>query len=46
MQNDNAHILVEDVTIAYGDFVVQQNLGFTVERGDIFIIMGGSGSMP
>ena len=43
MQNDNAHILVEDVTIAYGDFVVQQNLGFTVERGDIFIIMGGSG---
>ena len=43
MQNDKAHIVVENVTIAYGDFVVQRNLDFTVKRGDIFIIMGGSG---
>lgn len=29
--------------MAYGDFVIQRNLDFTVNRGDIFIIMGGSG---
>lgn len=29
--------------MAYGDFVIQRDLNFTVERGDIFIIMGGSG---
>lgn len=38
-----APIVVEDVTMAYGSFVVQKNLNFTVERGDVFIIMGGSG---
>ena len=36
-------IRVEDLTLAYGDFVVQQHLEFAVERGDVFIIMGGSG---
>lgn len=29
--------------MAYGDFVIQRDLDFTVNRGDIFIIMGGSG---
>jgi phospholipid/cholesterol/gamma-HCH transport system ATP-binding protein len=29
--------------MAYGDFVLQRDLTFTVNRGDIFIIMGGSG---
>jgi phospholipid/cholesterol/gamma-HCH transport system ATP-binding protein len=29
--------------MAYGNFVVQRNLTFTINRGDIFIIMGGSG---
>jgi len=38
-----AHIEVRDLTMAYGDFVIQKNLNFTVRRGDIFIIMGGSG---
>ncbi len=38
-----APIVVEDVTMAFGDFVVQRDLNFTVERGDVFIIMGGSG---
>ena len=36
-------ITVSDLTMAYGDFVVMRNLNFTVNRGDIFIIMGGSG---
>ncbi len=37
------HIVVRDLTMAYGDFVLQSNLSFTINRGDIFIIMGGSG---
>lgn len=36
-------IRVEGLTMAYGDFVIMRDLNFTVERGDIFIIMGGSG---
>jgi phospholipid/cholesterol/gamma-HCH transport system ATP-binding protein len=38
-----ARIEVRDLTMAYGSFVVMQNLNFTVNRGEIFIIMGGSG---
>lgn len=36
-------ITINDLTMAYGSFVVQRDLNFTVNRGDIFIIMGGSG---
>ena len=43
MREDNAQIVGSNVTIAYGDFVVQRDLEFTVSRGDVFIIMGGSG---
>ena len=39
----DTHITVRDLTMAYGDFVIQRDLDFTVQRGDIFIIMGGSG---
>ena len=37
------HITVENVTMAYGDFVLMRDLSYTINRGDIFIIMGGSG---
>ena len=37
------HILVQNVTMAYGSFVLMRDLNFVVRRGDIFIIMGGSG---
>ena len=43
MQDNDGHIVAQNVTIAYGDFVVQRELNFTVNRGDVFIIMGGSG---
>ncbi len=43
MINSESHITVHDLTMAYGSFVVQRNLTFTINRGDIFIIMGGSG---
>lgn len=36
-------IAVRDLTMAYGPEVIQRDLSFTVDRGDIFIIMGGSG---
>jgi phospholipid/cholesterol/gamma-HCH transport system ATP-binding protein len=38
-----AHITVNDLTMAYGDFLIQRDLNFTINRGDVFIIMGGSG---
>lgn len=37
------HIIVNNLTMAYGDFIIQQNLNFTVNEEDIFILMGGSG---
>lgn len=43
MAAPESHILVEDLTMAYGEFVIQKDLNFTIRKGDIFIIMGGSG---
>src|SRR6201987_6060421 len=37
------HIVVRNLTMAYGSFVLMRDLNFVVKRGDIFIIMGGSG---
>jgi phospholipid/cholesterol/gamma-HCH transport system ATP-binding protein len=37
------HVEVRDLTMAYGSFVIQRDLNFTINRHDIFIIMGGSG---
>jgi len=37
------HIIVRDLDLTYGSFVIQRNLDFVVNRGDVFIIMGGSG---
>ena len=36
-------ITIQDLTIAYGSFVVMRDLSFTVRRGDVFLLMGGSG---
>ncbi len=41
--NMEPHIVVDDLTMAYGSFVVQRELTFTINHGDVFIIMGGSG---
>jgi phospholipid/cholesterol/gamma-HCH transport system ATP-binding protein len=38
-----AHITVSHLTMAYGDFLIQRDLDFTVRRGEVFIVMGGSG---
>ncbi len=42
-ESPKEHITVKNLTMAYGDYVLQSNLNFSVNRSDIFIIMGGSG---
>ena len=37
------HLQVKNLTMAYAETVIQQNIDFSVKRGEIFIIMGGSG---
>jgi phospholipid/cholesterol/gamma-HCH transport system ATP-binding protein len=36
-------VAVQDLTMAYGDDLIQKGLTFTVGRGEIFVIMGDSG---
>ncbi|UCD34190.1 MAG: ATP-binding cassette domain-containing protein [Nitrospiraceae bacterium] len=43
MDQGKPHIAVQDLTMAFGSFVVQRDLTFTINKGDIFVIMGGSG---
>jgi phospholipid/cholesterol/gamma-HCH transport system ATP-binding protein len=43
MNKTDAHITIENLTMAFGSFVVMRDLNFTIRRGDVFIIMGGSG---
>lgn len=43
MEKAEPHIIVQDLTVAYGSNVILHDLTFTINRGDIFIIMGGSG---
>lgn len=37
-------IEVRDLTMAYDGHIIMQDLSFHVQRGEIFVIMGGSGS--
>lgn len=37
-------IEVRKLTMRYGDLVIMRELDFTVQRGEVFVIMGGSGS--
>jgi len=43
MTGTDAHITVQGLTMTYGQVLIMRDLNFTVNRGDIFIIMGGSG---
>ena len=40
---NKVQIAVKNLTIGYGDFVLLKDLNFNINRGDVFIIMGGSG---
>lgn len=43
MPENPVAISVEGVTLAFDDRVIQSNISFSVNRGEIFVIMGGSG---
>src|SRR5574342_105261 len=43
MKKAEPHIVVQDLTVAYGSNVILHDLNFAIHRGDIFIIMGRSG---
>jgi phospholipid/cholesterol/gamma-HCH transport system ATP-binding protein len=43
MAGKKPHIVVKGVTMAYGSYVIQKDLDFTIHHGEVFIIMGGSG---
>lgn len=36
-------IQVRDLSIGYGDTVIMQDLHFDIQRGEVFVILGGSG---
>ena len=43
MSLETPAITTKNLEIAYGDIVIQRDLNFTVNRGEIFVLMGGSG---
>lgn len=43
MSLDQPAIVVDQITMRFDQYVVQRNISFSVKRGQIFIIMGGSG---
>jgi phospholipid/cholesterol/gamma-HCH transport system ATP-binding protein len=42
-RSEPAAITARDLDVGYGTFVVQRELNFEVERGKVFVVMGGSG---
>lgn len=43
MMEAESKIRVENLTMAYGDFVLQRDLDFDIKSGEVMVIMGGSG---
>ena len=43
MQTGRPLVEIKDLTMAYDDFVVQRDLDFAIDRGEIFVVMGISG---
>jgi phospholipid/cholesterol/gamma-HCH transport system ATP-binding protein len=41
--SNGAVIKVKNLTLGYGEKVLMQNLNFEVRRGEVFVILGGSG---
>lgn len=39
----SAHIQVNGLTMAYGSRVIMEDMTFGIKRGEVFVIMGGSG---
>lgn len=43
MSEAEPEIVVKGLDMGYGSFILMRDLNFTINRGDVFIIMGGSG---
>ena len=43
MDESRVHIQIDAVTMAYGSTLIQRDLNFAINHGDVFVIMGGSG---
>ncbi len=44
MTSSTPAIEVRNLTMRYGDLVIMNDLTFSIQRGEVFVIMGGSGS--
>ncbi len=42
-ENSEEVFKIDNLTMAYGDYVVMRDINFSVKKGEIFFIMGGSG---
>jgi phospholipid/cholesterol/gamma-HCH transport system ATP-binding protein len=43
LKNQKKIIEVKDLTVGYDDFTVLENINFSVNKGEVFAILGGSG---
>ena len=43
MQTESPLVEIRELTMAYGDFVIQRDLDIAIQRGEIFVVMGTSG---
>jgi phospholipid/cholesterol/gamma-HCH transport system ATP-binding protein len=44
MNTEGIKIQIQNLTMAYGSFVVMENINAEVKRGSVFVVMGNSGS--
>src|ERR1700745_525326 len=44
MSTDEIKIEIQNLTMAYGSYVVMRDINARIKRGSVFIIMGNSGS--
>jgi len=44
MSTDEIKIEIQNLTMAYGSYVVMRDINATIKRGSVFVIMGNSGS--
>jgi len=43
MPTEAPRVQIRGLTMSYGDFVIQRDLDFEIQRGEIFVVMGTSG---
>ena len=46
MNNDKTKIQIQNLTMAYGSYVVMRDINAAVKRGSVFVVMGFIGQLP